>query len=78
MKKTKYQKTCLKIAIVCLLISGVAAWGMVDIVMDSYGYDFKIIEGESMKIFGPKAPKGFDWEYEDRFQYKSWKETINV
>jgi len=77
MKKTKYQKACLKLAIVFFLIGIGAAWGMVDIITDAYSHDVKIIDGEPM-IFGPKVPNDFDWEYEDRFQYKSWRKTINV
>jgi len=64
---------------VCFLISAGATIGLGIIISDSYScYDVEIIDGEPMKLFGPKAPNDLDWEYEDRFRYKPWKKTINV
>jgi len=77
MKKTKYQRNCLIIAVVCFVISIISVVGLYQIVIESYSYDIEVIDGVPMKLFPPRAPSDSEWEYEDRFRYKSWKKTIN-
>ena len=74
MAKTKYQKTCLKLFIVCFLIAAVAMWGLVDLIYDaynpSYGIEIKFEEGRDEKaipFFGPKSPFDENW-------LKEWKQ----
>ena len=79
MKKTKYQKTCLKLAIFFCLIAVAASYAMVDLIYDSYSHDVKMDDGLPMKLFGPKPPYDLnhDWEYRHRFEYNHSKEIIN-
>ena len=77
MKKTKQQKTCLKIGIFFILVALGCGLGIADIIYDSYSYDITITDGESIELFGPKKFDLKVWEHQDRFKYRSWKKTIN-
>jgi hypothetical protein len=71
--KTKYQRNCLIIGIIFLAIGFGAAWEMGKLIYDSYDY---IPLTSPIELFGPKKPD-IDWDYYDRFKFKSWNSTIN-
>ncbi len=77
--KTRYQKNCLKLAVVFFLIAVGAAYGIVSIAYDAYdndhGEEIRIMDG--MQIFGPKDPNETDWEHHNRFEFDPDSETIN-
>lgn len=74
--KSKYQRSSLILAIIFFTVGVAAAWGIVEVAYSSYVYVPISYSGDSVEIFGPKKPD-IDWEYYERFQYKSWKPTIN-
>lgn len=83
----KFRRNQLILGLIFTAIGIIGAWGMVEIAYSSYEYSAPInryfIAPESTVLpFAPElfGPKKFDqnaWEFQERFEYKSWKETIN-
>ena len=82
MKKTPYQKTCLKLAIVFCLIGIAAAYGMVELIYDAYSggsIEFTIKDGTPLDLFGPHQYQfdDKDWQYRHRFDFDPFSKTVN-
>jgi hypothetical protein len=83
MKKTKLQRHSLVLGIILTLIGIASAWGIAEMAYSSYEYipaDYygdKILTDDDPELFGPRRFNEFDWEFHDRFNFDSDKDTTN-